>query len=217
MELSLPLQAKLLHLLDGQPIYRVGGTRPIASNARIIAATNQALDKMVAQGRFREDLFYRLRVLCVDMPPLRSRKDDILFLAWHFLRKLATPNGPSKKLDARVEQLFLSYSWPGNVRELQSVIQSLITLCEREIITPADLPSYINKDEPREASAPPSGQTLPQALASLEEKMLAIALGETGSTYKAARRLGISQSSVARKARKYGLTKAIREEGPARG
>lgn len=205
-ELSLPLQAKLLHLLDGQPIYRLGSTRPISSTARIIAATNQPLDKMVGEGRFREDLFYRLRVLCVDMPPLRERKDDILFLAWHFLHKFDPKKGRMKKLDPRVEQLFLSYAWPGNVRELQSVIQSLVTLCERELITPADLPSYINREEYGALSESHNMQNLPKAIASLEEKMLLRALGETGSTYKAARRLGISQSSVARKARKYGLS-----------
>lgn len=208
-ELSLPLQAKLLHLLDGQAIYRVGGTRPITCTARIIAATNRSLDRMVSEGKFREDLFYRLRVLCVDMPPLRLRKDDILFLTRHFLNKFVSENGQTKKLDSRVEQLFLGYSWPGNVRELQSVIQSLVTLCEREIITPADLPSYIRKEEGdhNKKAAPP--ENLPEAIAHLEEEMLARALGETGSTYKAARRLGISQSSVVRKARKYGITTAL--------
>lgn len=205
-ELSLPLQAKLLHLLDGQPIYRLGSTKPIASSARIIAATNQPLDKMVGEGRFREDLFYRLRVLCVDMPPLRKRKEDILFLAWHFLHKFDPKRGRTKKLDPRVEQLFLSYAWPGNVRELQSVIQSLVTLCERELITPADLPSYISKEDGGVLPEHHGMQNLPEAIAALEEKMLLRALGETGSTYKAARRLGISQSSVVRKARKYGLS-----------
>lgn len=208
-ELSLPLQAKLLHLLDGQPIYRVGGTRPIVCNARIIAATNQQLDKMVSEGRFREDLFYRLRVLCVDMPPLRMRKDDILFLAWHFLHKFVQENSRPKKLDPRVEQLFLGYAWPGNIRELQSVIQSLVTLCEREIITPQDLPSYIRTEDAISTQELVLPRSLPEALASLEEQMLARALGETGSTYKAARILGISQSSVVRKARKYGLSTNI--------
>lgn len=205
-ELSLPLQAKLLHLLDGQPIYRVGGTKPIAGDSRIIAATNQSLEKMVAEGRFRQDLFYRLRVLCVDMPPLRARKDDILFLAWHFLQKIGNETGIRKKLDNRAEQLFLAYSWPGNVRELQSVIQSLATLCSHDIITPTDLPSYM-----REKTAPVEQDrtemhNLPEAVASLEKEMLAKALAETGSTYKAARRLGISQSSVVRKARRYGIS-----------
>ena len=204
-ELSLPMQAKLLHVLDGQPIYRVGGTQPIMADARLIAATNKPLDRMVAEGRFREDLFYRLRVLCVEMPPLRERRDDILLLAWHFLRKIGEETGTSKRLDPRTEQIFLAYGWPGNVRELQSVIQSLLTLCERQNILPGDLPSYMREaaEEQPEPAAP--RESLTSAVERLERDMLSAALAETGSTYKAARRLGISQSSVMRKAKKYGL------------
>ena len=204
-ELSLPMQAKLLHVLDGQPIYRVGGTQPITADARLIAATNKPLDRMVAEGRFREDLFYRLRVLCVEMPPLRERRDDILLLAWHFLHKIGQETGATKRLDPRTEQIFLAYGWPGNVRELQSVIQSLLTLCERQNILPGDLPSYMREaaEELPEPAAP--RESLTSAVERLERDMLSAALAETGSTYKAARRLGISQSSVVRKARKYGL------------
>ncbi len=204
-ELSLPMQAKLLHVLDGQPIYRVGGTQPITADARLIAATNKPLDRMVAEGRFREDLFYRLRVLCVEMPPLRERRDDILLLAWHFLRKIGQETGTTKRLDPRTEQIFLAYGWPGNVRELQSVIQSLLTLCERQNILPGDLPSYMREaaEEQPEPAAPRESMT--SAVERLERDMLSSALAETGSTYKAARRLGISQSSVVRKAKKYGL------------
>ncbi|MBD5417286.1 MAG: sigma 54-interacting transcriptional regulator [Desulfovibrio sp.] len=204
-ELSLPMQAKLLHVLDGQPIYRVGGTQPITADARLIAATNKPLDRMVAEGRFREDLFYRLRVLCVEMPPLRERRDDILLLAWHFLRKIGQETGTTKRLDPRTEQIFLAYGWPGNVRELQSVIQSLLTLCERQNILPGDLPSYMREaaEELPEPAAPRESMT--SAVERLERDMLSSALAETGSTYKAARRLGISQSSVVRKAKKYGL------------
>lgn len=204
-ELSLPMQAKLLHVLDGQPIYRVGGTQPIVVDTRLIAATNQPLDKMVADGRFREDLFYRLRVLCVEMPPLRERRDDILLLAWYFLRKIGQETGTTKRLDPRTEQIFLAYAWPGNVRELQSVIQSLLTLCERQNILPGDLPSYMREaaEEPPDPAAP--RESLTSAVERLERDMLSVALAETGSTYKAARRLGISQSSVVRKAKKYGL------------
>lgn len=204
-ELSLPMQAKLLHVLDGQPIYRVGGTQPITADARLIAATNKPLDRMVAEGRFREDLFYRLRVLCVEMPPLRERRDDILLLAWHFLRKIGQETGTTKRLDPRTEQIFLAYGWPGNVRELQSVIQSLLTLCERQNILPGDLPSYMREaaEELPEPAAPRESMT--SAVERLERDMLTAALAETGSTYKAARRLGISQSSVVRKAKKYGL------------
>lgn len=204
-ELSLSMQAKFLHVLDGQPIYRVGGTQPIKTDARIIAATNKPLDRLVSEGRFREDLFYRLRVLCVEMPPLRERRDDILLLAWHFLHKIGQETGINKKLDSRTEQIFLAYDWPGNVRELQSIIQSLITLCERKIILPSDLPSYMreNAEELPESSA--SCESLTSAVERLERDMLSAALAETGSTYKAGRRLGISQSSVMRKAKKYGL------------
>lgn len=204
-ELSLPMQAKLLHVLDGQPIYRVGGTQPITVDARIIAATNKPLDKMAAEGGFREDLFYRLRVLCVEMPPLRERRDDILLLAWHFLRKIGQDTGAAKRLDPRTEQVFLAYDWPGNVRELQSIIQSLLTLCERQNILPGDLPSYMRESaqEVPEPAAPK--ESLTSAVERLERDMLSTALAETGSTYKAGRRLGISQSSVVRKAKKYGL------------
>lgn len=207
-ELSLPMQAKLLHVLDGQPIYRVGGTQPIVVDTRLIAATNQPLDKMVAEGRFREDLFYRLRVLCVEMPPLRERRDDILLLAWYFLRKIGQETGTTKRLDPRTEQIFLAYAWPGNVRELQSVIQSLLTLCERQNILPGDLPSYMREaaGEPPDPAAP--RESLTSAVERLERDMLSAALAETGSTYKAAHRLGISQSSVMRKAKKYGLQAA---------
>ncbi|WP_304736414.1 sigma-54-dependent Fis family transcriptional regulator [uncultured Desulfovibrio sp.] len=211
-ELSLAMQVKLLHVLDGQSFYRVGGTRPITVDTRVVAATNKPLEKMGARGQFREDLFYRLRVLHVSMPPLRERKNDILLLAWHFLRKLSEESGAEKHLDPRTEQLFLAYGWPGNVRELQSVIQSLVTLTEADNITPDDLPSYMREatDGPR---APRPEQSLTQAVEALEKSMLETALAEAGSTYKAARRLGISQASVVRKAKKYGIPAA----GEARG
>lgn len=216
-ELSLSMQARLLHMLDGQPIYRVGGTRPLKVDARIIAATNRPLEKMVGDGLFREDLFYRLRVLCMRMPPLRERKADILILARYFLLKKGRETGVVKKLDAQAERLFIKYNWPGNVRELQSVIQSLATLCENEIITSGDLPSYMR--ERSESSREPVSRPrfLEEAVAEVERSMLAEALAETGSTYKAARRLGISQSSVVRKARKYGLHGRLPRETDAFG
>lgn len=199
-ELSLPMQARLLHILDGQPIYRVGSTRPINMDARILAATNRPLSQMVAEGSFRQDLFYRLAVLCIEMPPLRQRQDDILLLAWHFLRL----HGKGKQLSPSVERLFMDYDWPGNVRQLQSVVQSLATLCEGAVIMPEDLPSAIRNEGASKKMARKIS-SLPDAIAKLEKDMLIQALAECGSTYKAAASLGISQSSVARKARKYGI------------
>ncbi len=210
-ELSLPMQVKLLHVLDEQPFYRVGGTHPIKLNARLIAATNRPLEKMVARGEFREDLFYRLRVLNVIMPSLRERREDILLLAWHFLHEASEISGRELVLDPRTEKFFLSYRWPGNVRELKSVIQSLATLNHTGIILPTDLPAYMHNEVDKVPSLPSlsSGQSMPEAMSALEKKLLSEALAETGSTYKAARRLGISQSSVVRKARKYGICTAM--------
>lgn len=204
-ELAPPLQAKLLHALDGEPIFRVGGSKPIAMTARVVAATNRPLERMVRDGLFREDLYYRLRVLCIRLPPLRERKEDILLLASHFLNQIAAETGVIKRLDPRVERLFLSYAWPGNVRELRSVLQSLVTLCEKSVIEPDDLPSYMREPAEPTVETRRGATTLTEAVENLEKDMLAQALAETGSTYKAARRLGISQSSVVRKARKYGL------------
>lgn len=135
-ELSLPMQAKLLHVLDGQPFY--GWRHPRHRRGHQgDRGHQQAFGQNGGRpASSREDLFYRLRVLNVDMPPLRERKDDILMLAWHFLRKISEGTGTDKRLDPRTEQLFLAYNWPGNVRELQSVIQSLVTLAETEIIAP---------------------------------------------------------------------------------
>ena len=211
-QLPYHIQPKLLRVLQEREIMRLGDSQVTPINIRVIAATNKPLDKMVADGRFREDLFYRLRVLNVDMPPLRERKDDILLLAWHFLRKISEGTGTDKRLDPRTEQLFLAYNWPGNVRELQSVIQSLVTLAETEIIAPADLPSYMRESASAPRKVSRTEQSLTRAVEALEKSMLAEALAEAGSTYKAARRLGISQSSVVRKAKKYG----IHAEGEAR-
>ncbi|MBD5641727.1 MAG: sigma 54-interacting transcriptional regulator [Desulfovibrio sp.] len=199
-ELSLEMQAKLLHILDGQPIYRLGSARAIRPNTRIIAATNQPLDKLAASGAFRQDLYYRLAVLCILLPPLRERKADIPQLAKYFLERADS----GKKFSPEALRLFPNYDWPGNVRELRNVVQSLAVLCENGIIMPENLPRSLNQGI---GSAPDSlaPRSLGLAIANLEKGMLGRALAEGGSTYKAARILGISQSQVARKARKYGL------------
>ena len=215
-ELSLPMQAKLLHVLDGQPFFRVGGIHPISMKARLIAATNRDLESMVEKGEFRMDFFYRLRILNVFMPPLRDRHEDILLLAWYFLRKATEKTGRDMLLDPRTEQFFLSYRWPGNVRELKSVIQSVVTLNRTGVVLPSDLPDYMRAEAHSEQHSI-SQTNLPKAVADLEREMLSSALTETGSTYKAARRLGISQSSVIRKARKYGISTALLPQGNAQG
>ncbi|MEG2140671.1 MAG: sigma 54-interacting transcriptional regulator, partial [Bilophila sp.] len=135
-ELPLPMQAKLLQVLDGHPFHRVGGTKPIVVDVRVLAATNKPLAEMVSGGQFREDLFYRLRVLTVEIPPLRERTDDIPVLAMHFLQEIAAKNALNKKFDPLVLNCFLTYPWPGNVRELQNLMERAVLLAGGKEITP---------------------------------------------------------------------------------
>lgn len=199
-ELSLEMQAKLLHILDGQPIYRIGSSHPMRPNARIIAATNRPLPELAANGSFRQDLYYRIAVLCIQLPPLRERQADITELAQYFLER----TGSGKTFSQEALRLFLRYPWPGNIRELRNVVQSLTVLCENGVITPGDLPRSLNQGQTG-AKDHFTPRSLTLAIANLEKGMLGRALEEGGSTYKAAQILGISQSQVARKAKKYGL------------
>lgn len=227
-ELPLPMQAKLLQVLDGHPFHRVGGTKPITTDVRVIAATNKPLAVMAADGRFREDLFYRLRVLSVDIPPLRERPDDIPLLAMFFLREAAKKANLKKNFEPRVLNHMLTYPWPGNVRELSAIVQSLATMSDGEMITVDDLPPYMRTaaeggektaDEGEKQSVSP-GAALPPpsslraAVEEVEKNMIMAALAETGSTYKAARRLKVSQSTIFRKAQRYriGLVEVPHEE-----
>ena len=125
------VQAKLLRVLQEREIDRIGGSGPIPVNIRLIAATNRNLAALVAEGRFREDLFYRLSVITIQMPPLRERREDILVLARHFLLKHASETArPVRALSAVAEALLLNYSWPGNVRELENVMENAVVCCE---------------------------------------------------------------------------------------
>ena len=202
-ELPMPMQAKLLQVLDGHPFHRVGGTKPITVDVRVIAATNKPLADMASSGQFREDLFYRLRVLTVEIPPLRDRPDDIPVLAMHFLHEIIKKNGLQKNFDPQVLNCFLTYRWPGNVRELRALVQSLATMSEEETITMQDLPEYMRAQSLQPQGAVSFRQPMREAVAELERNMIMAALAETGSTYKAARRLKVSQSTIVRKAQRY--------------
>ena len=224
-ELPLPMQAKLLQVLDGHPFHRVGGTKPITTDVRVIAATNRPLAAMAAEGRFREDLFYRLRVLSVDIPPLRERPDDIPLLAMYFLREAAKKSSVKKNFEARVLNHMLTYPWPGNVRELSAIVQSLATMSDDETITVDDPPPYMRAvtGEGETQPVPPGGalpppSSLRAAVEEVEKNLIMAALAETGSTYKAARRLKVSQSTIFRKAQRYriGLVEVPHEEKTAR-
>ena len=202
-EMPLSLQAKLLRALQQGEVQRVGSDSPITVDVRVIAATNKPLADMAASGQFREDLFYRLRVLTVEIPPLRERPDDIPVLAMHFLQEIIKKSGLQKNFDPQVLNCFLTYRWPGNVRELRALVQSLATMSEEETITMQDLPQYMQAQSPLPQGSVSFRQPMREAVAELERNMIMTALTETGSTYKAARRLKVSQSTIVRKAQRY--------------
>ncbi len=140
-DLSLPLQVKLLRMLEDQQIRRVGGQKEISIDVRIIAATNSNIDQAVRDGKFREDLYYRLNTIQIEIPPLRDRIDDILPLAYHFLNEISQKNEKTiKKFTTDAEDLLKTYAWPGNVRELQNMISRAYFLCSSPIIEESDLP-----------------------------------------------------------------------------
>jgi two-component system NtrC family response regulator len=147
-ELPPSLQVKLLRVLQEKTIERVGGTIPIPVDIRIIAATHRSLKQEIEEGRFREDLFYRLNVVKIQLPPLKQRPEDIRLLIDHFLHKYSAERPPGsaiKQVDPAVERLFHDYHWPGNVRELENVIERVMVLCPGPTITVADLPTELRE------------------------------------------------------------------------
>ena len=139
-DLSLKLQAKLLRVLQEKQVERLGGNNPIKVEVRIIAATNKDLEKEVKEGRFREDLFFRLNVIPIKLPPLRERKEDIPLLAQFFLKKICQREGiEEKRLSPEALKILTEYSWPGNIRELENFIERLVILTEGEVIEVEDL------------------------------------------------------------------------------
>ena len=162
-ELTAPLQAKLLRVLQERAIRRVGGNDPIFVNVRVVAATNRDVAKLVAEGGFRDDLYYRLNVVTITVPPLRERSSDIPLLTQHFLEKFAhSAKRPVKRLAPDALALLTGYHWPGNVRELEHVLERAVALSSSEALLPDDFPTHLR-------SAPESAPRLPAARMTLDE------------------------------------------------
>lgn len=206
-ELPLSMQAKILHVLDGQGFRKIGGEKELRVDVRIIAATNRPLEQLVGNGRFRADLYYRLRVLSICMPPLREHPEDIPSLMMFFLDQACARYNSIKTFSPRVIDCFCQHSWPGNVRELRAAVEFLAAMTEGSVISMRDLPSYLLGDvlkKEEEDSGPEQSEealSFKEAVENLERNLIREALADTGSTYKAAARLGISQSTVVRKAK----------------
>jgi two-component system response regulator PilR (NtrC family) len=211
-ELPLALQVKLLRVIQEREFKRVGGVDDIKVNVRIISASNQDLQQKVAHGSFREDLFYRLNVIQIKLPPLRERKEDVTLLMSHFVKKYSTETG--KKIEGVSPEamvLLLSYDFPGNVRELENIIERSITLETAETITERHIRSYLNerlisKGTPPSLEIPEEGMDLNKVVEDLEKAFILKALEQTGGIKKkAAEILGMNFRAMRYKLAKYGF------------
>jgi PAS domain S-box-containing protein len=219
-ELPVSLQAKLLQAIQDKAVQRVGGTKNIPVDFRLVAATNRNLSEMVKAGQFREDLYYRLNVIPIEVPPLRERNDDIPFLIQLFLDKFSQQYHLLKKMETKAIHLFCEYDWPGNVRQLQNVIERLVVLTDGEVITERNVQDQfksIYKIKPEnkifdeafvESQAienNDTGRSLQEILKEVEKHHIIKALKEHKSTRKAAGYLNMSQSTLVRRAKELGI------------
>ena len=208
-ELPSPLQVKLLRVLQENEIRPVGETRPERVDVRVIAATARNLEEAVRSGRFREDLYYRLKVLTIVLPPLRERPEDIPHLARHFLLRFnAKLNKEVREISPVALAWMLEYPWPGNVREMENVIERAVLLCEEAVIQPEHLPAELGAAGGGEVAVGEavSGLSLKRAQRAIEKRLIRQALEQTGGNRtQAARLLEISHPSLLSKMKAYGI------------
>lgn len=210
-ELDKTMQAKMLRVIQKKEFQRVGDDKTIQVDARILAATNRNLEKLVEMGEFREDLYYRLNVIPIWLPPLRERKEDIPVLAEHFLRRVAQElRCEPKRLAPEAMEAIFEYSWPGNIRELENVMEQVNIITDGNIILKKDLPSYINENDAAEGKRKGTweeelwkGGIHPWEY--YEKEIIRRALEVYGSYNAAGKALGLTHKTVAAKARKYQL------------
>ena len=197
-ELSQSAQAKLLRVLQEREFQRLGGTRTIKANVRVIAATNRDLRKAVEQGTFREDLYYRLQVFEIAIPPLRDRRSDVLPLADAFLQDIARSFGrPLAGLTAAAKRALIEYSWPGNARELRNALERAAILCEGGLIAP----EHLQLSTERQVARAETTDLKEFERQTIEQMMRAT----RGNKSRAAKRLGLSRTELYSRLRKYGL------------
>ncbi len=212
-EMSPKLQVKLLRVLQERVVERLGGERPVPVNIRIIAATNRDLEAEVRAGRFREDLYFRLNVIPIRLPPLRERREDIPLLVEFFLKKFCEREEvPLKRLSEEAMERLLNYRWPGNVRELENLVERLVILSESEVITEEDLPEHIRNAEKDlsvfdiSGELPEGGIDLQEFLRDIERALIVKALkAADGVKSRAARLLNINRTTLIEKMKRLGL------------
>jgi Nif-specific regulatory protein len=207
-DISLATQIKLLRVLQERTFERVGGSRSLSVDVRIIAASNADLEEAVRTRRFREDLYYRLHVVPIVLPPLRERREDIPLLVGHFLQRFNAENRKALKISSPAMDLLVGYDWPGNVRELENCIERMVVMARREVIAPEDVPLpisiYAPTPPPRVLFSEPTASTLPKAVADIERERLLEALRRSGGVQtRAAALLGITPRQLGYKLKKY--------------
>ena len=205
-DFSLNLQVKLLRVIQFKEFERVGGFETIKSNVRIIVATNKNLEEEIKNGLFREDLYYRINVFPIYMPPLRDRKNDVMLLADFFLEKYAKENHKNiNRISTPAIELLTSYHWPGNVRELENCIERAVLLCDQDVIRSDHLPPSLQMVEKSKVS---SAFSLPEKVEYLEREMIVDALKNThGCQRHAAKELGLTERMLGYKIKKYNILK----------
>ncbi len=194
------VQVKLLRVLQERKFERIGGTETLQVDVRIIAASKKDLLDLVKEGKFREDLYYRLNVIPIYLAPLRERKEDIPLLVEHFIEKYTKPAGDTKKeISPEALEVLVSYNWPGNVRELENVIKRVVTLCNKDKITPQDLPEFLQYQK-----QPP--KTIQEVVKESEKEHILKILSQTkGRKKEAAKILGITPKTLWQKLKEYGI------------
>ncbi len=222
-DLPIDLQVKLLRVIQEKTFERVGDSTPIKVDVRIIAATNKDLEEEVKEGRFREDLFYRLNVIPIHIPPLRERKEDIPLLVNHFIEKFNREKGFSiEGVDEDLVKALTNYHWPGNVRELENVVERMVVLAEGNKLTMDDLPEKIKERRERPSESmeemlskielPEGGINLKELLERIEEKLINQALEISGGVKeKASKLLGMKRTTLVEKLRR----KKLKDTNPA--
>ncbi|MDD3364787.1 MAG: sigma 54-interacting transcriptional regulator [Syntrophomonas sp.] len=207
-DLPYNLQVKLLRVLQNREIVRVGGVKSIPVDARIVTGTNHKLLELVEKKMFREDLYYRLNVVPVHVPPLRDRKEDIPPLVAHFMQMFNRKHKLDKKISPEVVEIFMGYNWPGNVRELENLIERLLVISTKIVLTREDLPSFISEALLENTSEVFVSGIIPlhDAVESVERQILEKAYAKFRTTRQMAKELKVDASTVVRKAAKYGIS-----------
>lgn len=203
-DMHVSLQAKILQVLEEHKLTPIGSVNPVTVDIRVIAATNKNIQNLIQEGRFREDLFYRLNVIQISIPPLRERPEDVIPLVDTFLREINRKHDKESRFTRRAKELLQEYEWPGNVREVKHLVESLVVTINEPFIEEQHLPDHITKShKPGYQLAFRQLVPLGTALEEVERALVTMAYQELGSSYKVAKALNVSQATASRKIRKY--------------